>query len=135
MECHSTPDVAPAAMVRKYGSANGFGWNLDPIIAAQIVSVPISVADEAFHRLLIFLIATFLVTILALDAGRVPLVGHLGIRNYFKNRASEYKRSGRASTGASLAPLINQIGHQPSPSGLVAGPQSGAVIAVEVLMK
>jgi len=25
LECHSTPDVAPAAMVRHYGSANGFG--------------------------------------------------------------------------------------------------------------
>ena len=45
----------------------------DQIIAAQIVSVPmsvpVSVADNAFHRLIFFLIATFLVTIVALDAG------------------------------------------------------------------
>ena len=71
LECHSTPDVAPAAMIKKYGSANGFGWNLDQIIAAQVVSVPMSVpievAGRAFHRLIFFLIVTFVVTIVALD--------------------------------------------------------------------
>ncbi|HEY4931017.1 MAG TPA: DUF3365 domain-containing protein [Terriglobales bacterium] len=78
LECHSTPDVAPAAMIKKYGSANGFGWNLNQIITAQIVSVPMSVpmnvADEAFRRLLFFLIATFIVTIIALDAALYLLV-------------------------------------------------------------
>src|SRR3974390_289023 len=42
MECHSTPDAAPAAMIKKYGSANGFGWSLDQIISAQVVSVTMS---------------------------------------------------------------------------------------------
>jgi HAMP domain-containing protein len=78
LECHSTPDVAPAAMIKKYGSSNGFGWNLDQVIAAQIVSVPMAVpmgiADQAFHRLIFFLIATFVVTIVALDAGLYWLV-------------------------------------------------------------
>ena len=78
MECHSTPDVAPAAMVKKYGADNGFGWNLDQVIAAQIVSVPmsvpISVADQAFRRLIFFLIATFVVTIIALDSALYWLV-------------------------------------------------------------
>jgi HAMP domain-containing protein len=78
MECHSTSDVAPAAMIRKYGSVNGFGWKLDQIIAAQVVSVPmsvpISVADKAFRGLIFFLIATCVITILALDAGLYLLV-------------------------------------------------------------
>jgi len=78
LECHSTPDMAPPAMIKKYGSANGFGWNLDQIIAAQVVSVPLSVpidvADKAFHRLILFLCVTFLVTILALDASLYVLV-------------------------------------------------------------
>ncbi|MEM9428293.1 MAG: DUF3365 domain-containing protein [Pseudomonadota bacterium] len=43
--CHSTPDVAPVAMVDLYGSENGFGWQLDEIIGAQIVSAPMSLAD------------------------------------------------------------------------------------------
>ena len=44
--CHSTPEAAPPAMVRKYGRNNGFGWKLDEIIGAQIVSVPMSVAQK-----------------------------------------------------------------------------------------
>lgn len=78
MECHSTPDVAPAAMIRKYGSANGFGWTLGQVIAAQIVSVPmdlpIGIARKAFNRLLLFLMITFLVTIAALDTAVYVLV-------------------------------------------------------------
>jgi HAMP domain-containing protein len=78
LECHSTPDVAPAAMIKKYGSSNGFGWNLDQIITAQVVSVPMSVpidvADKAFHRLIFFLVVTFAVTIIALDTALYLLV-------------------------------------------------------------
>ncbi len=78
LECHSTPDVAPEAMVRKYGAANGFGWKLDQVIAAQVVSVPMDVpleiARKAFNRLLLYLILTFIVTILALDTALYVLV-------------------------------------------------------------
>lgn len=78
LECHSTPDVAPAAMIKTYGPQNGFGWKLNQVIAAQIVnvpmSVPIQVADQAYHNLIFFLIATFLLTILALDTALYLIV-------------------------------------------------------------
>ena len=78
LECHSTPDVAPAAMIRTYGNQNGFGWKLNQIIAAQVVSVPMSlpiqVADSAYKRLIMFLIVTFLVTIAALDTALYLIV-------------------------------------------------------------
>jgi len=71
LECHSTPAAAPAAMIEKYGSANGFGWKPGQVLTAQIVSVPMSVpiqvADKAFQRLLFFLVVTFIVSILAFD--------------------------------------------------------------------
>ena len=71
LECHSTPDVAPAAMIKTYGAQNGFGWKLNQVIAAQIVSVPMSlpiqVADAAYRNLILFLVITFLLTIAALD--------------------------------------------------------------------
>jgi len=71
LECHSTPDVAPVAMIKSYGAQNGFGWKLNQVIAAQIVSVPMSVpmqvADRAYRSLITFLVITFLVTIVALD--------------------------------------------------------------------
>lgn len=44
LACHSTPQVAPAAMIDLYGSKNGFGWKLGEVIGAQIVSVPMQVA-------------------------------------------------------------------------------------------
>jgi protein-histidine pros-kinase len=72
LECHSEPSVAPAAMIKKYGAINGFGWQLNQVIAAQVVSVPMAVpnaiAQEAYHSLIWFLAMVFLVTIVALDS-------------------------------------------------------------------
>jgi Protein of unknown function (DUF3365)/TIR domain len=60
LECHSTPDKAPAEMVKLYGSVNGFGWKEGDIVGAQIVSVPATVsekiADSAFRSILAWLI-------------------------------------------------------------------------------
>jgi len=71
LECHSTPDVAPPAMIKLYGAANGFGWKEDEIIGAQIVSVPVSLpermASEAFKKLMVSLGAVGLVTLLVLN--------------------------------------------------------------------
>jgi len=57
--CHSTAAAAPKTMIAIYGPQNGFGWKANEIIAAQIVSVPMSVplASAAHGRLL--LLATF----------------------------------------------------------------------------
>jgi len=40
MACHSRSSAAPAALVARYGDANGFGWQLNEIVGAQVVSVP-----------------------------------------------------------------------------------------------
>jgi len=71
LECHSVPRAAPAAMIRRYGPNNGFGWQPNEIVAAQIVSVPMSVpvrmADRAFQTLVTNLAAVFLVSLVLLD--------------------------------------------------------------------
>jgi hypothetical protein len=46
LECHSTPDKAPAEMVKLYGTANGFGWKSGDIVGAQIVSVPAALTEQ-----------------------------------------------------------------------------------------
>jgi protein-histidine pros-kinase len=60
-------------MIAKYGTQHGFGWKQGSIVAAQIVSVPLSlpvqIATQAFHRLLLYLIVTMIATIIALDIG------------------------------------------------------------------
>lgn len=47
LRCHSTPEAAPKSQLTTYGRNNGFGWKLNQIVGAQIVSVPASgVADN-----------------------------------------------------------------------------------------
>jgi len=69
--CHSVPEAAPAAMIRTYGTGNGFGWGENEIVAAQIVSVPmalpVSIANKAYSRLLIYMVVIFFATLAAVD--------------------------------------------------------------------
>ncbi len=71
--CHSTPNNAPPSLIAKYGRDRGFGWEPGKVVAARIISVPMSMplrkAHEAFMGLLIFLGISMVVTIAALDAG------------------------------------------------------------------
>src|SRR4030095_600992 len=50
LPCHTTVEAAPKTMVDLYGPANGFGWKMDEIIGAQIVSVPMTVPIERAHK-------------------------------------------------------------------------------------
>jgi len=78
LECHSQPSEAPPAIIQTYGSVNGFGWKANETVAAQIVSVPMSVpiqiASSAFRTLVIYLIAGFLISLVAMDAAIVFLI-------------------------------------------------------------
>jgi protein-histidine pros-kinase len=71
LTCHSTAAVAPAALTQTYGSANGFGWKLNDIIGAQIVSVPmavpLAVARETYITFLIILVVVFAIICLILN--------------------------------------------------------------------
>ena len=46
LECHSTVERAPTSLINTYGTEHGFGWNLNEIVASQIVSVP---ADNVYR--------------------------------------------------------------------------------------
>jgi len=63
LACHSVPEAAPKSMIQKYGSENGFGWKLNEIVGAQIVTVPLTLtlarANEEFSIFMIVIIATF----------------------------------------------------------------------------
>ena len=51
-------------MLEVYGPANGFGWKLNEVVGAQVVSVPMSLplarADRAFKAFMGSLISVFL---------------------------------------------------------------------------
>jgi HAMP domain-containing protein len=67
LECHSTPDVAPKSLIATYGSANGFGWKLNEIVGAQVLSVParnvISSAQRSFISIMGVVTIAFALTI------------------------------------------------------------------------
>ncbi len=69
--CHSTPANAPKTMIASYGSANGFGWKLNEVVGAQIVSVPMSLplqrAEEMFQIFMASMIAVFVLIGLLLN--------------------------------------------------------------------
>lgn len=63
--CHSTPENAPASMIKLYGDNNGFGWKHNEIVGAQVVNVPMSLplqrADDAFFTFMVILGVVFFV--------------------------------------------------------------------------
>ncbi len=73
LACHGDPGKAPKALLAQYGPANGFGWKLNEIVGAQIVSVPLAgaiqeaqVAFVVFMGLLLVMFATFIIVLNAM---------------------------------------------------------------------
>jgi protein-histidine pros-kinase len=71
LTCHSVPAAAPASMLRVYGSGGGFGWQLNEIVGAQIVTVPMNLpvknANSAFITFMLSLSAIFAVLFIVLN--------------------------------------------------------------------
>ena len=69
--CHSTPEAAPPTMIKLYGPANGFGWKLNEVVGAQVVSVPMTLplqnAQRAFYTFMGSLLAVFALVFVALN--------------------------------------------------------------------
>lgn len=72
LRCHSLPSLAPASLIASYGSDNGFGWELNEIVGAQIISVPSSQIFKAAQQLrylvmgkviIFLLVASFLINL------------------------------------------------------------------------
>jgi protein-histidine pros-kinase len=71
LECHSTPAAAPKTMIATYGPANGFGWKLNEIVGAQIVSVPMALpfkrAHDTFFVIVGAIVGVFILVVILLN--------------------------------------------------------------------
>ncbi len=71
LQCHSTPDVAPRSQVERYGTVNGYGWKLNEIIGAQIISVPaeklVAQARQSFLLLVGIISLVFLLVVVLIN--------------------------------------------------------------------
>jgi HAMP domain-containing protein len=78
LSCHTTAATAPAAMVKIYGPNNGFGWQLNEVIGAQIVSVPMGLpirnANRAFVTFISSLAVVFAVLFVVLNIMLTQLI-------------------------------------------------------------
>jgi HAMP domain-containing protein len=120
LQCHSTVDAAPATMIERYGPANGFGWTLNEVIGAQIISVPTRVpldrAQEAFKVFMTSTTAVFVVIGLVLNLMLWMLVIRPVTKlSQFADRVSlgeleipEFKRTSRDEIGV-LARSIGRM--------------------------
>lgn len=73
LRCHSTPEAAPASLIRTYGTEHGFGWQLNDVIAAQTIYIPAQeVFDQAYQALTVvmgIIVLIFAVVIVVTNAG------------------------------------------------------------------
>ncbi|MBH8577726.1 DUF3365 domain-containing protein [Nostocaceae cyanobacterium CENA369] len=71
LQCHSTPDRAPKSLLASYGTDNGFGWQLNDIVAAQIISVPsedvFASANRTWNLIMGLLVAIFAIVVLLIN--------------------------------------------------------------------
>jgi protein-histidine pros-kinase len=76
--CHSTVEAAPKTLVDRYGPANGFGWQLNEIIGAQVVSVPTDVPNQraaaAYRTFMLSLAGVFVFIGIALNLMLLAMV-------------------------------------------------------------
>jgi HAMP domain-containing protein len=72
MGCHSLPASAPATLLARYGGNNGFGWQPNEIVGAQVVSVPFASAtasaDRIFRRIMTSIVVILAAALLVVNA-------------------------------------------------------------------
>lgn len=69
--CHGSPSAAPRALIARYGGNNGFGWQNNETVGAQVVSVPFGSATanagRVFRAFMLSLIAVFAAVFLVVN--------------------------------------------------------------------
>lgn len=91
LRCHSVPSAAPASQIASYGSENGFGWQLNEIVGAQIISVPSSQVFEA-ARSLRYLVMGKVVIFLLIAGALLNLFLKFGVTNPIKQMSHSSKQ-------------------------------------------
>lgn len=105
LACHSTPAAAPASMIALYGESNGFGWKLNEVIGAQIVSVPMSVAIDNANRAFVTAMAALVVVYAVLFLVLNTMLGRMIVGPITRMA----KAADQVSTGNFAIPEFDEI--------------------------
>lgn len=118
--CHSLPSAAPATMLARYGSDNGFGWQPNEVVGAQIVSVPFASAESSAgrvrHEVLTATAAMLVIVLLIVNASLYVLVirpvrriARIADRVSLGDTSAEELPSGGGSEVAELSAAFNRM--------------------------
>ena len=121
--CHGAAENAPRSMIAEYGTENGFGWNVNEIVGAQIVSVPMAVAlgrSATIRKLFIVVLASVFVL----------LIGLFNLLPMLMSSVSRVDEAARKATRAraATAQTIKAFGY-----GLLAAGTVVVVVVYEVI--
>lgn len=127
LRCHSTPAAAPKSQLATYGPENGFGWQLNEIVGAQMIFVP---ADKVLNdaRELQFIVIGIL--------GIGFIVAAIAL-NLFLNTAivAPIKRMAKWSREVSTGNLNTDYEHQAKDEiGILAASMNRLKVSMEMAM-
>jgi HAMP domain-containing protein len=127
LRCHSTPTAAPKSQLVTYGSDNGFGWKLNEIVGAKIVSVPASKILADARRLQFLVIG-----ILTIGCIFAIILLNLFLRNVIVKPLAEMAQWSKAlSTGNSSAEFHHSAKDE---IGMLAASLNRLKISLEMAM-
>ena len=111
LECHSTAASAPPPMVAIYGGQNGFGWKVNDVIAAQVVSVPIQASAVRAGHIRRLFILPFACLILVMYAALNLLLNFVVVRPIERiAKTAEAVSMGQIDTPEFNYPASDEIG-------------------------
>lgn len=107
LACHTSPETTPKTVVDRYGPLNGYGWKLNEIIGARLVSVPLAVplqrANEMLRTYMLSMLGIFVFLFCALN-----IMVHLFVTRRLKQMSSI---ADRVSLGETDVPEMDVSGH------------------------
>ncbi len=59
LECHTTPEQAPRKQVEAYGMSGGYGWQMNDVVAAQVVYAPVAEGASSGNQIAMNVLAGF----------------------------------------------------------------------------
>jgi protein-histidine pros-kinase len=106
LQCHGHVSAAPETMIDLYGSNNGFGWKMDEVVGAQIVTVPMSLPTEYANLAFI----KFMAMLFAIFASMIILLNIMLRKIIIKPIILMAKQANEVSMGNMTSPEFNEIG-------------------------
>ncbi len=110
LQCHSSPEEAPAAIVQRYGRTHGYGWKIGETVSALIVSVPTRDLRAQYASIQSAVLATFAVLAISLISMSYFFFAKVHNRTsdleISQNKLSRNESRLKAMMASSLDPLI-----------------------------